>query len=39
MNHQTVTVELHDHVAELRLDRPEVLNAFDDALVNELPGC
>ncbi|NHU45150.1 enoyl-CoA hydratase/isomerase family protein [Rhodococcus sp. A14] len=38
MNHQTVTVELHDHVAELRLDRPEVLNAFDDALVNELPG-
>jgi enoyl-CoA hydratase/carnithine racemase len=33
------TVELHSHgqVAELRLNRPEILNAFDDELVNELP--
>ena len=33
-------VEIHGHgdVAELRLSRPETLNAFDDELVNALPG-
>lgn len=33
-------VEVHPrgHVAELRLSRPDTLNAFDDVLVNELPG-
>jgi enoyl-CoA hydratase len=36
--YQTVRVERTGHVAELRLNRPETLNAFDDALVNELPG-
>ena len=36
--YQTVRVERSGHVAELRLDRPDKLNAFDDALVNELPG-
>jgi enoyl-CoA hydratase len=36
--YQTVRVERTGHVAELRLDRPDKLNAFDDALVNELPG-
>ncbi|MDJ0006406.1 enoyl-CoA hydratase/isomerase family protein [Gordonia alkanivorans] len=38
MSYRTVTVERHGHVAELRLDRPDRLNAFDDELVNELPG-
>jgi enoyl-CoA hydratase len=37
-DYQTVQVERTGHVAELRLDRPDTLNAFDDALVNELPG-
>jgi enoyl-CoA hydratase len=37
MSYQTVLVEGTGHVAELRLNRPELLNAFDDALVNELP--
>ncbi|MDO3402750.1 enoyl-CoA hydratase/isomerase family protein [Mycolicibacterium neoaurum] len=33
-------IEVHGHgtVAELRLSRPDTLNAFDDTLVNELPG-
>ena len=36
-DYQTVLVERTEHVAELRLNRPDSLNAFDDALVNELP--
>jgi enoyl-CoA hydratase len=35
--YKTVLVERTGHVAELRLNRPETLNAFDDTLVNELP--
>ncbi|MFI7195162.1 enoyl-CoA hydratase/isomerase family protein [Nocardia nova] len=38
MTHRTVEVSTDGHVAELRLSRPESLNAFDDLLVNELPG-
>lgn len=38
MTYQTVEITRHGHVAELRLNRPETLNAFDDLLVNELPG-
>ncbi|MDT2005797.1 enoyl-CoA hydratase/isomerase family protein [Rhodococcus opacus] len=37
-DYQTVLLERTGHVAELRLNRPDTLNAFDDALVNELPG-
>src|SRR5271169_513029 len=37
MSLATVELHSHGHVAELRLNRPEVLNAFDDELVNELP--
>ncbi|MBD0859818.1 enoyl-CoA hydratase/isomerase family protein [Gordonia sp. zg691] len=38
MTYHTVEITRHGHVAELRLSRPETLNAFDDLLVNELPG-
>lgn len=38
MSYETLEIHLRGHVAELRLSRPETLNAFDDALVNELPG-
>jgi enoyl-CoA hydratase len=38
MPYQTVLIERTGHVAELRLNRPDSLNAFDDDLVNELPG-
>jgi enoyl-CoA hydratase len=38
MKYEAVEVHSHDHVAELRLSRPGSLNAFDDLLVNELPG-
>ncbi|WP_040840982.1 enoyl-CoA hydratase/isomerase family protein [Nocardia brevicatena] len=38
MSYDTVDVTTDGHVAELRLNRPEKLNAFDDLLVNELPG-
>src|SRR5271155_438114 len=37
MSLATVELHSHGHVAELRLNRPEILNAFDDELVNELP--
>lgn len=37
-SYTAVTIERHgEHVAELRLNRPDTLNAFDDILVNELP--
>lgn len=36
-DYQSVHVERTGHVAELRLNRPDKLNAFDDALINELP--
>ncbi|MCZ4653627.1 enoyl-CoA hydratase/isomerase family protein [Gordonia amicalis] len=35
--HHAVEVHRNGHVAELRLNRPHTLNAFDDTLVNELP--
>ena len=38
MSRTAVEIHLRGHVAELRLSRPETLNAFDEALVNELPG-
>jgi enoyl-CoA hydratase len=38
MAYETIEIERTGHVAELRLSRPDVLNAFDDALVNELPS-
>lgn len=38
MAFETLEITSHGHVAELRLNRPETLNAFDDLLVNELPG-
>lgn len=38
MKYEAVEVHDHGHVAELRMSRPETLNAFDDLLVNELPG-
>lgn len=38
MKYEAVEVHDHGHVAELRLSRPETLNAFDDLVVNELPG-
>ncbi|KOS58195.1 enoyl-CoA hydratase/isomerase family protein [Rhodococcus rhodochrous] len=37
-DYRTVLVERTGHVAELRLNRPDTLNAFDDALINELPS-
>lgn len=37
MNFAAVEIHLDGHIAELRLSRPETLNAFDDVLVNELP--
>lgn len=37
MVYETLEIHKRGHVAELRLSRPDVLNAFDDALVNELP--
>ncbi|MBH0119534.1 enoyl-CoA hydratase/isomerase family protein [Rhodococcus sp. CX] len=37
-DYRTVLVERTGHVAELRLNRPDTLNAFDDDLINELPG-
>lgn len=37
-DYESVLVERTGHVAELRLNRPEKLNAFDDTLINELPG-
>lgn len=36
--YQAVAIERRDSVAELRLNRPDELNPFDDVLVNELPG-
>ncbi|WP_216892257.1 enoyl-CoA hydratase/isomerase family protein [Nocardia alni] len=38
MSYRTVEVTTDEHVAELRLSRPETLNAFDNQLVDELPG-
>ncbi|MFD7008506.1 enoyl-CoA hydratase/isomerase family protein [Rhodococcus jostii] len=38
MTYRAVEVHTHDHVSELRLNRPDSLNAFDDVLVDELPG-
>jgi len=38
MDFEAVEVYVSGHVAELRLSRPDSLNAFDDILVNELPG-
>lgn len=35
--YESLVIEKHGFVAELRLSRPESLNAFDDVLVNELP--
>ncbi|MGQ0464159.1 MAG: enoyl-CoA hydratase/isomerase family protein [Sporichthyaceae bacterium] len=37
MDLETVLVEIADGVAEVRLDRPDVLNRFDDDLIAELP--
>lgn len=37
MNFEAVEIHTDGHVAELRLNRPDALNAFDDLLVNELP--
>ncbi|GAA1651701.1 enoyl-CoA hydratase/isomerase family protein [Georgenia ruanii] len=36
-DYEAVRVERTGRVAELRLNRPDMLNAFDDVLVNELP--
>jgi len=37
-SYRALELSMHgDHVAELHLNRPDVLNAFDDLLVNELP--
>jgi enoyl-CoA hydratase len=38
MTRRTVEITIDEHVAELCLSRPEMLNAFDDLLVNELPN-
>lgn len=38
MSYQAIEIRVHEHVAEMRLCRPETLNAFDDVLVNELPA-
>jgi enoyl-CoA hydratase len=38
MSQSAVEIHGHGNVAELRLSRPDSMNAFDDALVNELPG-
>lgn len=38
MSYQAVEIHAHGYVAELRLSRPDTLNAFDDVLVNELPS-
>lgn len=38
MDPTTALVELVDGVAELRLNRPELLNRFDDDLLGELPA-
>lgn len=32
---QTVLYELHDHVATVTINRPNALNSFDDAMMNE----
>lgn len=36
-HYDSVLVERTGFVAELRLNRPDILNAFDDQLINELP--
>lgn len=36
-HYKSVLVERTGFVAELRLNRPDILNAFDDQLINELP--
>lgn len=38
MSFEAAEVHTDGYVAELRLSRPDVMNAFDDLLVNELPG-
>lgn len=35
--YESIEIHREGHVAELRLSRPDTLNAFDDVLVNELP--
>lgn len=35
--YEAILLAVQDGVAELRLNRPDSLNAFDDVLVNELP--
>ena len=36
MNYQCILVETHDRVALIRLNRPEVMNALNDRLMDEL---
>ncbi|PRY93228.1 short chain enoyl-CoA hydratase [Hasllibacter halocynthiae] len=36
MAYKTITVEVEDHVATIRLDRPDALNALNAALMGEL---
>ncbi|MTH33843.1 enoyl-CoA hydratase [Paracoccus limosus] len=38
MAYQTITVEIEDYVALIRLNRPEALNALNSQLVGELAG-
>lgn len=38
MSASAVQVDVGGHVAELRLSRPDMLNAFDEALINQLPA-
>mgnify|MGYP003783607261 FL=1 len=36
MNYQNILVETHDHVGLIILNRPDVLNALSDDLMDEL---
>lgn len=36
MNHTTIEFDIADHVATITLDRPDRLNAFDEAMANEM---
>ncbi|MBN1280350.1 MAG: enoyl-CoA hydratase/isomerase family protein [Candidatus Thermoplasmatota archaeon] len=39
MNYQTLTCEIHQDVATVTLNRPEVHNAFNEVLIQELTSC
>ena len=38
MAYETIIVEVEDHVALIKLNRPDALNALNDTLLSELAG-